>query len=300
MKTKIIASECCAGLFPQNTLSGFLYCLEQDIDGIEFDVHLSRDEHVVVHHDYLLNRRITRDVSGNWLEKPGSPLCQLTLDELKKYDVGRYLPASREEKTYPDYNPIDGQVIPTLAEFVACYGDHEAHSELWIELKTTPYQRDISSNPSALLEAVLDIVTEVGLAKRTMLLAFEWDLLVAAKDACPDIRTDFLTINPEFIIATYKRTGLVDPDQLYGNFNPKQHEGSLPRAIRAAGGDGWGPYVNDVTKEDVMSAQELGLEVNLWGVESSEQGMASALSLEANSITLARPDLLRDKLALMK
>ena len=59
-------------------------------------------------------------------------------------------------------------------------------------------------------------------------------------------------------------------------------------------------YVNDVTKEDVMSAQNLGLEVNLWGVESSEQGMDHALSLEANSITLARPDLLRDKLGLMK
>ena len=71
-------------------------------------------------------------------------------------------------------------------------------------------------------------------------------------------------------------------------------------AIKAAGGDGWGPYVNDVTKEDVMSAQDLGLEVNLWGVESSEEGMEQALSLEADSITLARPDLLRDKLASMK
>lgn len=118
-----------------------------------------------------------------------------------------------------------------------------------------------------------------------------------AKDTCPDVRTDFLTINPAFIIATYKRTGLLDPDQLYGKFNPKQYESSLPRAIKAAGGDGWGPYVNDVTKKDIMSAQKLGLEVNLWGVESSEQGMQHALSLEANSITLPRPDLLRDKLA---
>jgi glycerophosphoryl diester phosphodiesterase len=300
MNTKIIASECCAGLFPQNTMSGFKYCLEQHIDGIEFDVHLSRDEQVVVQHDYLLNRRITRDVSGDWLEKPGEPLCNLTLDELKKYDVGRYSANSREQQSYPDYNPIDGQAIPTLAEFVACYSDHGAQSELWIELKTTPYQREISSNPNALLRSVLDIVTGANLAKRTMLLAFEWDLLAAAKDSCPDIRTDFLTINPEFIIATYRRLGPVDTDLLYGKFNPKHHEGSIPRAIKAAGGDGWGPYVNDVTKEDVLSARRLGLEVNLWGVESSEEAMDHAISLEANSITLSRPDLLEDKLALTR
>ena len=300
MNTKVIASECCAGLFPQNTMSGFEYCLEQHIDGIEFDVHLSKDEQVVVQHDYLLNRRITRDVSGNWLEKPGAPLCNLNLDELKTYDVGRYSPNSREEQSYPDYIPIDGQLIPTLAEFVACHSDHEAHSELWVELKTTPYQRDISANPNALLKSVLDIVTEANLLKRTMLLAFEWDLLAAAKDICPDIRTDFLTINPEFIIATYRNLGPVDTDLLYGKFSPKRHEGSIPRAIKAAGGDGWGPYVNDVTQEDVMSAQKLGLEVNLWGVESSEEGMDHAISLGANSITLSRPDLLRDKLALTK
>ncbi len=74
MKTKVVASECCAGLFPQNTLSGFLFCLDNAIDAIEFDVHLSLDGQVVVHHDYLLNPAITKDASGNWLTKPGPPI----------------------------------------------------------------------------------------------------------------------------------------------------------------------------------------------------------------------------------
>lgn len=64
MKTKLIASECATGLYPMNTLSGFNYCLDSGVDGIEFDVHLSRDGHVVVQHDYLLNRRITRNAGG--------------------------------------------------------------------------------------------------------------------------------------------------------------------------------------------------------------------------------------------
>ncbi len=297
MKTKIVASECCAGLYPQNTLSGFRYCLDSCVDGIEFDVHLSQDGHAIVQHDFVLNRRITRNFSGNWLEEPGPAICQLSLNELKTYDVGRYSPASREEKTYPDYQPIDGEAIPAFEEFVNCYREKQAKSELWVELKTSPFQRDISADPDKLIKAVLDKVMQAGIANRTMLLAFEWELLGAAKEICPDVQTDFLTINPEFIISIYRNLGLIDPDQLYGRFSPKQHENSIPGAIKAAGGDGWGPYVSDVSKEEVKAAQSLGLVVNLWGVDSTDEGMEHALSLEADSITLARPDLLKEKIA---
>ena len=113
-KPAIVASECCAGLFPQNTMSGFKYCLESKVDGIEFDVHLSSDGNVVVQHDYLLNKMITRDSEGNWLAQSGPPVRDLTVAELKKFDVGRYAPGSLEEKTYPDYQPLDNEPIPTL------------------------------------------------------------------------------------------------------------------------------------------------------------------------------------------
>ena len=71
MKPEVVASECCAARYPQNTRAGFEYCLQQRFDGIEFDVHLSADGQVVVHHDYRLNPRITRDASGNWLDATG-------------------------------------------------------------------------------------------------------------------------------------------------------------------------------------------------------------------------------------
>lgn len=107
MKPEIVASECCAGRFPQNTLRGFEYCLAAGFDGIEFDVRLSRDGHVVVQHDYLLNKRITRGPSGEWLARKGPPICQLSLRELKGFDVGRYAPDSREAGSYPHYQPLE-------------------------------------------------------------------------------------------------------------------------------------------------------------------------------------------------
>ena len=128
-----------------------------------------------------------------------------------------------------------------------------------------------------------------------MLLAFEWDLLVSVKERHPEMQTDFLTINPEYIVAANKKSGDVDLGLLFGTFDPKHYKDSLPNAISAAGGDGWGPLVSDVTAADVKLAQELGLAVNLWGVETSNEAIDNALAMNADSITTARPDLLRNR-----
>ncbi len=299
MKPKVIASECAAGLFPKNTLSGFDYCLVQGYDGIEFDLHLSKDGHIIVQHDYLLNKNITRHPSGEWLSETGSPLVNLTLKEIQNFDIGRYRPDSPEEKEYPDYQPIDGEGIPTFDSFLNCYANHRSNrepseTEMWVELKTTPFQRDISSDPDQLLNAVLDLIAEKGLVQSIVLLAFEWDLLVAAKQTCPDIQTDFLTINPAYIVSANQKTGPVEPEELYGKFNPANFGASIPAAVIAAGGTAWGPYVHDVTQKDVQEAHALGLPVNLWGVASTDRAIDQAMALGADSITLSRPDLLQN------
>src|SRR6476660_8670716 len=51
-----------AGLAPENTIPAFDNGLALGADGLELDVHLSRDGAVVVHHDRLLDR--TTDASG--------------------------------------------------------------------------------------------------------------------------------------------------------------------------------------------------------------------------------------------
>lgn len=291
MKPKIVASECYSGLFPKNTLSGFKHCVDNKVDGIEFDVHLSADGHVVVQHDYTLNPRITRDSNANWLGKTGPALKHLTLNQIKSFNVGRYHPDSPEHNAYPNYQASNNERIPALTEFLDYYLAQKSQAQLWIELKTTPFQRDISANPQQLTTTVLDIINAAGVQSKTTLLAFEWQLLAEAKKACPEVQTDFLTINPDYIIASHKKHARVDPKLLYGQFNPAQHNDSIADTILAASGDWWGPYVHDVNKQQVQAAQHLGLKVNLWGVDSSSQAITNALDLGADAITLARPDL---------
>lgn len=297
MKPKVVASECCAGLHPQNTRRGFEFCLESDVDGIEFDVHLSLDGHVVVQHDYLLNKRITRDPSGHWLESKGPALCDLSLAQIRQFDVGRYAPDSTEAKSYPNYVPVDGEPIPTLEELFRAYDSRGGEADLWIELKTTPFERDISSEPNDLLVAVLELVEKFGLVSKTILLAFEWQLLIDASAVCPGIGRDFLTINPDFVRHLYRRKSSIDPDDMYRPLDPCQYRDSFAKAIAAAGGGWWGPYVADVTGHDIKLAQDLGVKVNVWGVDSNDQAIEQALLLNADAITLSDSTMLQRRLS---
>ena len=297
MNPRVVASECCAGLHPQNTLRGFEYCLESGVAGIEFDVHLTRDGHVVVQHDYLLNKRITRDPSGRWLEHAGPAVCDLSLQELRQFDVGRYAPDSREAKSYPDYEAVDGQRVPTLEELLRAHQAAASDAQLWIELKTTPFEREISSPPGDLLTAVLSLVEEYGLASRTILLAFEWQLLIDASALCPGIGLDFLTINPEFVRNLYRKKGVVDPRDMYRPLDPSHYGGSFPRTIAATGAQWWGPYVGDVAAHDVKLAHDCGVLVNVWGVESNDQAIEEALQLNADAITISDSSMLQRRLA---
>src|SRR3954462_168856 len=63
---------------PENTMAAFDHGLSLGADGLEFDVHLSRDGVVVVHHDKTLER--TTNGSG--------PVADKTAAELAALDAG--------------------------------------------------------------------------------------------------------------------------------------------------------------------------------------------------------------------
>ncbi|MFN8391562.1 MAG: glycerophosphodiester phosphodiesterase family protein [Bdellovibrionota bacterium] len=79
------------GTEPENTLRSFTRAIELGVDGIELDVHRSKDGELVVIHDSTLERTTTG----------GGKVSDHTIDELKTLDAGR------------------GEKIPVLAEVLA-------------------------------------------------------------------------------------------------------------------------------------------------------------------------------------
>jgi len=145
-----------AKLRPENTLLAFDHGLSLGADGLEFDVHLSRDGVVVVHHDTALDR--TTDGRG--------PLAALTADELARLDAGH---------NFSGYRGVAGG-IPRLDEVLRRYPS----IPLIIELKL---------NDPELARRTIDVVRAADAVDRVALGSFGTRVLRAARAYEPAIRT---------------------------------------------------------------------------------------------------------------
>jgi glycerophosphoryl diester phosphodiesterase len=151
-----------AALRPENTLAAFEHGLALGADGLELDVHLSRDGVVVVHHDETLERTTNR--SG--------PLNLLTAAELAGADAGHQFSAGS-----PPAFPFRGRGfgIPTLRDVLERH-----HVPLIIELK---------SSDAALARRTIDEVRRAGAVERVALGSFYSRALRAARAYEPHVAT---------------------------------------------------------------------------------------------------------------
>lgn len=77
---KVIAHRGASGYAPENTMSAFNRAAEMNVHGIELDVQMSRDNEIVVIHDYKVDR------TTNGVGK----VRQHTLEELQGLDAGTW------------------------------------------------------------------------------------------------------------------------------------------------------------------------------------------------------------------
>src|SRR4051812_24085001 len=104
------------GLFPENTLEGFVAAAALGFHSFEIDIAVTRDGVPVLHHDPHLNPDTARTPDGAWLPERGPLIRDLNLAGLAAYDVGRIRPGSAYAALYPTQRPIDGARIPTLEQ----------------------------------------------------------------------------------------------------------------------------------------------------------------------------------------
>ena len=280
----IVAGATGYARWPANSLEGARRCLLQAIDGIEIDVQLTADGHVVAHHDYWLAPEATR-LDGAWLEGRGPALKSLTMAELRRYDVGALKPGSQEAARYPLLEPMDGVRIPTLeALFDLLKAAPGPRRLFYIEIKTDPLKPDASPDAEVVSAAVITAAETADYVEHTKIIAFDWRVLRLSRARNPHIATAHLTIPAAL---TPRETHPADGDSpWFDGADPRGHGGSDIAAIKAHGGMEWSPYYTDVTAETVAQATALGLRVGPWGL-SKAADIDRMIRLGVFSITLS-------------
>lgn len=164
--TKNIAHRGFSGKYPENTMLAFQKAIETDgCDGIEMDVHLSKDGEVVIIHDEKIDRTC---VNGTGYVK------DYTAEELSKFDV-----------SYRFSGQCEPQHIPTLREYFELVKDKDIVTN--IELKTS-----ILEYPG-IEEKVWNLIQEYGLKDRVFMSSFNHYSIARMKALCPDLECGLLT-----------------------------------------------------------------------------------------------------------
>lgn len=127
--------------YAENSIEGFRYAIANQIDGLEFDVHLTKDNVPVVIHD----ETIDRTTNDNGI------IHDFTLSELKEFRLA------------------NNETIPTLEEVLELVGNSSV--QLNIELKTD------KTNYVGIEEIVLTMVKSYNLAKPVIYSSFNLETL---------------------------------------------------------------------------------------------------------------------------
>jgi glycerophosphoryl diester phosphodiesterase len=118
IQTQIFAHRGSKANRPENTLAAFAEAVRVGVDGIELDVHLTRDDQLLVIHDETIDRTTT----GTGLVR------QLSLAEIRQYSAGAWFdPSYAAEK------------VPRLSDVLTLLTDMDFAGVLNIEIKTDKY-----------------------------------------------------------------------------------------------------------------------------------------------------------------
>jgi glycerophosphoryl diester phosphodiesterase len=277
------------GLFPENTLVSFAGALAMGVDTLELDVGATKDGVLVVSHERRLNPDLARDADGAYVTPPGTPFVELTLAQVKAYDVGQLRPDSAYAGQFPEQHAVRGTPIPTLTEVIDLVrrsGNEKVR--LNIETKIDPDHPAESPDPDRFVTLLLGVLEAEHFADRVTIQSFDWRTLQLVQQRAPKIPTVYLTLQR----GTAPTISLQGATRWTAGFNPADHGGSLPQTIKAAGGAIWSPYFADVTPDLVKEAHDLGLQVVVWTVNKPED-IARMIDIGVDGVISDRPDLLR-------
>lgn len=162
----VVAHRGSSGTAPENTLAAFRLAIEAGVDMIEIDIRMTRDYHLVVHHD----RRLGRTNNGTGF------VWDRSLQELRLLDAGSW------------YSPkFRGEPIPSLREVMDMVPPGVG---LNIEVKTDGDPR----KNHALEESCILMVRERGFEKRVIFSSFDHKLLRRLHSLDPEVQIGALYV----------------------------------------------------------------------------------------------------------
>lgn len=224
----IIAHRGASADAPENTIAAFRRAIEVGADGVEFDVHLSKDRVPVVIHDATLLR--TGGINNS--------VSDLTADQLSRVDVGSWFNAAHPGQARDEFS---SERVASLRTVLQLLGD--LTGPIYIELKCDT-ERDVP----ALVDAVCREIAESPLVQKIIVKSFRLGVIPHVRARLPAVRTAAL-FAPQVMRLLRKEKYLIN-------------------IARELGADHLSVHKSLVSRKLVRKAQKFGMPVTAWTVNA--------------------------------
>ncbi|TCC18733.1 glycerophosphodiester phosphodiesterase [Kribbella speibonae] len=252
---RVVAHRGASDVNPEHTLAAYQRAIEVGADGLECDVRLTADGHLVCVHD----RRIERTSNGRGV------LSTMSLEELEKYDWGSWKRPWAELDEEAELPGLDVRKVLTLDTLLATVRDAGRPVELAIETKhPTRYAGLVERRLIEALDRFGWAHPKIGAESPARVMSFSWLSLRRMRTAAPGLRTVLLM------------------DRVPLRFR----DGSLPTGVSYAG-----PSLEIVTAhpEYVDRAHKHGHQVHVWTV-NAENDIRHCREIGVDAVISDRPD----------
>ena len=126
--------------------------------------------------------------------------------------------------------------------------------------------------------------------ERSRILSFDWRALAHVQKIAPGIPTVYLSVIG--VRFNNIKPGQPGASPWMAGLDIDDFSGSIPKAVKAAGGRYWAPYYKDLSYRRMQEASELGLQVFVWTPDTPSK-MQLLIEKQVDGIITNRPDILK-------
>ncbi|WP_321331020.1 glycerophosphodiester phosphodiesterase family protein [uncultured Bacteroides sp.] len=256
-----------AALYPENTIPAMLNAVKIGVPFLELDMHISRDSQVIVSHDAFFNSIKALTPEGDTIPKADMKNYKyytMTYDSIRKYDVGSLPnPAFPLRKNLKCRVPLVAALIDSVEAYTAATGKTPVSYN--IEIKSDPAKDGVfSPDYKTFADLCMRVLLSKNLGNRLLVQCFDVRTLNYVHKKYPSVRLSYL-VEDEGVSFDALMAKL--------NFTPQVYS----------------PEHDMLTKEVVLKAHAIGMQVAPWTVDKREE-ILRLKRLGVDAIITNQPD----------
>jgi len=185
----------CRGLYPENTIPGFLKAIDLGVTTLEMDLVITKDKKVILSHEPFFNHEITTLPNGEYVSESNERelnIYEMSYSEVKKYDVGQKAhPRFLQQQKIKANKPLLTEVIDSVEMHAKTNNKQPLFYN--IETKIQPQTDNVyHPEPQEFVDLMMAVILEKKIQNRVIVQSFDSRSLQYLHQKYPSIKTALL------------------------------------------------------------------------------------------------------------